>query len=328
MAALDEISSPQSQINAALKDAIAVLGQTQTVSFRRYRRVVLPIDGFVFWLPVGETTLDVVGSLHYTQDVVQSQDETYGQATVKFSTAQQVTEFTAAPVNLIYVANIQDAQDNTIFRYAFRHQNGFYDAAGIWHYFGQSIPPAMLTQLLDDPNSIQPDQAVTSNSLALWLPLNNYATPFYDDFTLTGIPFIEKSPTLFPAFLADPNETAPYGTIHIPDNYPQSLQVSPYLDANRNSIQLGWDRVTITLYGLQNNAAVDFLNTVLQYSRQTNNFGIMNMPIVQDVNRTMPEIQARAMKKQIEFEVSYYQTRVDNVARQLIKQAQMTFLFK
>lgn len=328
MSALDEINSPQSQINSALKDAIAVLGQAQIVSFRRYKRVVLPLDGFVFWLPIGDTSLEVVGSLHYSQDVIQSEDETYGQATVKFSTAQQVTEFTAAPVNLIYIADIRDPQDNTIFRYAFRHQNGFYDAAGIWHYYGQSIPPAMLTQLLDDPKSIDQTQAVTSNSLSLWLPLNNYSTPFYDDFTLMGVPFLEKAPILFPAFIADPNETAPYGTIHIPDAFPQSLQVEPYLDANRNSWQLGWDRVTITLYGLQNNAAVDFLNTVLQYSRLTNNFGIMNMPIVRDANRTMPEIQARAMKKVIDFEVSYYQTRVDNVARQLIKKAQMAFLFK
>jgi hypothetical protein len=80
--------------------------------------------------------------------------------------------------------------------------------------------------------------------------------------------------------------------------------------------------VRITLYGLQNNAALDFVDCVLQYSLDTNNFGIMNnMAVVADAKRPLPGLQAIAQKKVITFQVSYYQQRVANIARQLIRNA-------
>jgi hypothetical protein len=44
----------------------------------------------------------------------------------------------------------------------------------------------------------------------------------------------------------------------------------------------------------------------------------MNMPTVRDEKRPQSEIQAIAMKKIIEYDVSYYQSRIRDIARQLI----------
>ena len=50
------------------------------------------------------------------------------------------------------------------------------------------------------------------------------------------------------------------------------------------------------------------------------------MPIVRDGKRQQSELQAIAMLKVLDFEVDYYQTRVNAVARQLIKSATPTFI--
>jgi hypothetical protein len=44
----------------------------------------------------------------------------------------------------------------------------------------------------------------------------------------------------------------------------------------------------------------------------------MNIPVVQDEKRTQAELATIAMKKTIVFEVSYHQSRINDVARQLL----------
>ena len=58
-----------------------------------------------------------------------------------------------------------------------------------------------------------------------------------------------------------------------------------------------------------------------QYSLNTDNIGMLNMPVIQDEKVTQPEFGVIAMKKTITFEVSYYQQNIRNVARQLIEHA-------
>jgi hypothetical protein len=299
------------QLYATLRAGLANLKMAPT-RFQTYTRVVLPIDRFIFWLPT--VPLTVEGSLHYPQELLQNEDETYGQATVIFTTNAQIVQFEEAPINAIHVSSVGG------FRFAFAQQQGFYSEAGLWHYFGHSIPPAMTTQLLDAPNAIDPSQAVVSNSLPLWLALNNYQCPYYDGFS--------NSIELFPSYIVAPNQVPPYGSVHIGEENTRSPQSAPRLGLNRTHSQLCFDTVRITLYGLQNNAALDFVDCVNQYSLDTNHFGIMNIPVVTDAKRTMPEIQALAMKKVVTFDISYHQLRVAAVSRQLIKQALATFTFE
>jgi hypothetical protein len=300
----------QRQLHGALSDGLNALDLEQEILFLSYSRVVLPLDGYVFWMP--GVPFKAQGSLHYAQEIMQEETETYGQAAVTFSSKIQIAEFEATPTNTIYVGKIGK------FRYAFAQQNGFYKSAGLWHYFGYSIPPAVTTQFLDTPGQIDPTQAVVSNSLPLWLRLNGYVAPYYDGF--------KNIVVLYPSFAVPPNLVPPYGTIHIEPSWTRAIQAVRLLDANRNHYQLAADKVRVTLYGLQNGAALDFLDCVLQYSVDTENFGIMNMPIPLDGKRAQPNLEALAMQKIIDFEVDYYQTRAAQVARQLIKEVLIQYV--
>jgi hypothetical protein len=311
----------QTQLQGALRDGIDNLDLNQWVEFQAYTRFVLPLDGYIFWVPT--TKLVVQGSLHYSQEIAQNEDEIFGKATVLFTAKKKITQFESMPINTIYVGRINWSPNKpgipgvTGFRYAFRMQQGFYNQANVWHYMGDSIPAAMQTQLLDDPAVLDPNQAVVSNSLPLWLALNGYKNPYYDGFSNPKL-------TLFPSFLSPDNQTAPYATVHCYDT--RALQAAPLLTSDRSHYQLVSEKVRITLYGLQNNAAMDFVDCVNQYSVNTDTFGIMNMPVMTDGKRKQEELQALAMQKIIEYEVSYYQTRVAAVSRQLIKAALVTYI--
>ena len=252
---VEDSADAASQLGAALHDGLEQLNKSETFRFQGYSRVVLPLDGYVFWLP--SVPLEVEGSLHYSQDIQQNEDETVGLASVTFTTAKRVVEFSEMPINSIFVATVSG------FRFAFARQKGHYSELKLWHYSGISIYPALATQLIDDPKKLDPEQAVVSNSLPFWLQLANYKPPFYDAFR-SGV-------TLYPSDLVPPNLEPPYGSVEISDT-PRALQSTPLIDINRNHSQLVSDRVRIILYGLQNNAAMDFVDAVNQYSVFTGKF--------------------------------------------------------
>jgi hypothetical protein len=322
MAQIGELGANPTAFAGALSDGRAQISFDDVVRFMGYTRTVLPLDGFVFWVPTGITT-DVKGSLHYTQNIQQVEDETQGLATVTFTSQEPVTLFSDAPIKLIYIATIDG------FRFSFSQQQ-VYPQAGIWHYFGHSIQPAFASQLLDQTNGLKIDlsQAVTSNSLALWLALNNYRSPFYDGFSNVGVPFFQAPIQLYPSDMLPANLVPPYGSVRIGDDDTEALQPTPYLDANRNHYQLVADRVRITLYGVQNNLALDFQDTINQYSVETGNFGVMMATPFRDAIRTQAELQTRAMKKVMDIRVSYNQQRVAQVARQLILSCVPTYLIQ
>jgi hypothetical protein len=308
VAQISETSSRDTQLSGALHDGQQILDLNQEVKFQAYTRIVLPLDGYVFWSPT--VPFVAKGSLHYAQSIQQNETDTLGLADVTFSSLNQIVEFTSIPPNTIYVASAGG------FRYAFSAHQGFYRQANLWHYHGHSIEPAMASQLLDEPAAIDPNQAVVSNSLPLWLALNNYGTMYADWFS-NSIP-------VYPSFLTEMNLAPPYAAVHISNT--TSNQLAPVLTSNRSHYQLATDQVRVTLYGLQNNAALDFLDCVLQYSVNTDNFGIMGMPIVTDGKRVQTELQAIGMQKFIDFSISYNQARVADVARQLILSAVPTII--
>lgn len=301
-----------SQMAGAMLDGLDTLDLDQEVEFQRYTRVVLPVDSYIFWLPT--TKIRVNGSMHFSQEMLQNEDETLGLASVLLTTKEPVAYFSGSPGNTLYVAQHED------FRYAFSQQNGFYDAVGVWHYFGHSIQPAMASQLLDS-YTVDPTRAVVSNSMPFWLQMNGYKSPYYDGFS-------NPSLILYPADLVPPNIVPPYAAVKIYDT--RALQPIRRLDQNRDHYQLAMEKVRVTVFGLQNNEGIDFLDLFFQYMRDTENFGLMNTPIVIDGdtagnNRTQVELRAIAMKKTYEFEINYYQTRVAQVARALILSASTTF---
>ncbi len=310
------MSGPQPQLAALLGAGIEQLSLDQEVTFQTYSRTVLPIDGYVFWTPT--TTFTVQGALHHTMEMLQNEDETLGLAGVLFTTQQRVVEFDDCPINSIYVATLGG------FRYAFSRHQGYFGPAQVWHYQGQSVYPAMASQLLDPGTTLDPSRAVVSNSLPLWLSLNGYQSPYVGGFS--------SNITLYPSFAVPANLPPPYGAVHIPPESTRALQSVPRIQRTvvngqtyRFHDQLMADRVRVTLYGLQHNEAMDFFDCVLAYSMNVGGFGLMNTPAVTDGKRSQVELQALAMQKVIDFEISYQQSRSYETAMLLIQQATATF---
>jgi hypothetical protein len=278
----------------------------RSYQFDKYTRAVLPIDGFAFWVKTG-TSIKVQGSLHYATELEQRQDETTAVNRVVFNTNQEVQEFNDVGPTTIYVGRFEDI------RFAFSSRENWFRQAGIYHYLGSAVYSDMTTQLLDNISQL-PVDAVVSNSLPIWLGLNGGSTmPFPQGFA--PLP-------LFPSFLVPANFAPPFASVHVADTL--ALQAAPYLDSQFDHSQLVRDRVQVTTYGARNDQVIDFIDYVNQFTLDTDDMGVMSMAVVMDDKRAQPELAILAQKKTIDWEVSYYQQRARDAARQLITQATST----
>jgi hypothetical protein len=303
-------------VNAAsLKDpllqGLSVLSQYQQIPFAQYIRYVLPLDGYVFWLKTQKAL--IAGSLHIAARKDQREDETIAVNRVVFTTGELVQEFNSIGQNTIWVG---EAGGN---KFAFSQSGPFYQAAELFHYTGEAVYPALESQLVDVGAQLPTDTLIVSNSLPAWLTLISYAPVWL----IAGNPGI----TLYPSFLVPDNLRPPYGTVHIPEDQTQPLSAFPAITYGGEHSQLATDHVRVTLYGTTNAQALAFLDLVLQYSRDTNVIGMMTpTPIVRDAKRTQAELGVIAMKKTIDFQVSYLQGTIPGVGWQLILNALTTIL--
>lgn len=311
----------------------------QAKCFTKYIRLVLPLDGFVFWVradlvssgalfnaaqfngaqfnarvmpitPAAQTFIK--GSFHYATDLNQDQAETYSSNTVIFTAEKSVTDldFNQIGPNVLYIGTFQEM------RYAFSRRDLFFENSNIHHYVGHAIYSTMDSQFIDNVAQLNTRALVVSNSLPIWLSMNSYTRP-YDYFSNT-IP-------LFPSFLSPQNQVPPYGTIDIPPETTKAIAGSPYLGRKLSHYQLAQETVRIVFYGIANDAALSFMDFVNQFSIDTDLIGLMNMPIIRDEKKTQVEFGILAMKKSAEFQISYYQQSVRDIARQLILEAIPTY---
>jgi hypothetical protein len=333
-----------------LAAGVDALDNVQDVTFTRYVRLVLPLDGFVFWvreqmvapsalmnrgllnrfrlnqppaIAGGAPTLTVKGSLHYATDIRQDVDELYATNRVVFTAEQEVNPFNTVVPGTMWIGTFQQPprQDVTTpqgppLRIAFSSQSSRYYQAGLWHYVGTAVLPDMLPQIVDSLSGFDQRQIV-SNSLPAWLALNAYAPAF--GFGLPG------GLVLYPSFLTPFNEQPPYGGVHIDPAQTIALASAPLLTRTTSHEQLAADQVKITLWGLRNDEAMTFVDAIYQYSDMTDAIGIMNMPVVQDEKKTQAELQTLAQKKSVEFQVSYLQRSVRALAQQALKQSIIGF---
>lgn len=322
-----EIGFDPTQAQGALAMGLDVLDQASDYEFTAYTRTVLPVDGYVFWTPTSKP-LTASGSLHYALETVQNPDEVAGDGDIIFTSKSQISQFgqpgTRSQPSMLYVITVGENQtndpDQNPVRFAFNRQGHFYAQAGLWHYAGRRVMPALATQLLDPGNTIDLTRAITSNSLPIWLSMNTYQQSYSGAPTTPGV-------TIYPADMVAENLVPPYAVVDIVDT--SAIGSAPLL----NGAQFGYhtqlcrDVVDVTLYGLQNNEALAFQDFVNQFSVDTDDIGIMNMPVVSDSNRrTAPEIKTTAMKKTIRYEISYYQSVTTSAARQMIAAATPAFI--
>jgi hypothetical protein len=350
MVGVAEASGTQgTPLEAAIKLGLDTLSLDQTITFNKYVRLVLPLDGFVFWVKAGlvasthsalyntslyneanynapylpppdPSTLSITiqGSLHYATMMQQESAENFSINQVVFTAESKIDAFNQIGPNVLYIAEPLDPPLEGI-RFAFSQRAPYYEQANLYHYSGQAIYADMETQIIDEVEQINTSQQIVSNSLPIWLSMNNWDQMPWDAFG-NDVP-------LFPSFLAQQNLRPPFGTVHIGEEDTEALQDFPTLGPTYSHSQLCRDKVRITFYGLNNNTALGFQDFVNQFSTNYGTLGITNMPVMRDEKRQQTELLAIAQKKSILFDVTYNQSQARNIARQLIKRAIPSYIF-
>jgi hypothetical protein len=322
MTTVAETSGSKNQLGAGLAQGVETISINQTVTFTLYVKLILPLDGYVFWVnaalltdsalynaaqynrleydnqvaPIPAKVITASGSLHYNTEMHQLEDRTTAYNHIIFTSEQLIQDFNLVNPNMIYVATFQGN------RFAFSRRDNFYKQADLYHYRGDALYSIMNTQLIDSMTGFDTTNVIVSNSLPIWLTLNNYFP-------------------MYPSYLVGQNLTPPYASVDIDPRSTQALQAAPLITLNSSHYQLVKESVKVIIYGTRNYNALEFQDYVFQYSLDTDNIGILNMPVIQDEKVTQPEFGIIAMKKSITFEISYYQQNLLNIARKLIEHA-------
>jgi hypothetical protein len=310
MSIINEAAGAPSQLEAALDNGLAQISNNQTVTFQQYSKSVLPTDGYVFWVNTGGS-VECTGSLHILTDRHQDEDQTIGANKMVFTATSEISQFNAINPNTLWIGTW--LSDGTVLQVAFSETGANYQQAGLWHYRGFAVYPALASQLINDPSDL-PASPIVSNSLPIWLSQDSFA-PVYASFLVPDnvvppyiIAHVEPELTDTPSF---PIYTWP-GTTE--PGEPAPLHDLP-------STQLMRDNVRLTLYGFNNQRAIQYYVSLIEYSLATDDFGFGNSPAIRDDKRTQVEIAAIAMKKTINIIAWYYQGTADAIARRLILKA-------
>ncbi|EAM7055835.1 hypothetical protein R5S71_004905 [Salmonella enterica] len=305
MPSLNELQqTAKTELNAALTQGLDDISRFQVVTFTKYIRKVLPLDGFVFWVkasvlssaPDSEPdTVNVKGYLHLTTESIQDDEQLYDRNVVTFTAQADIDPFNDIGSDVLYIGEFFGIQ------FSFSRRTGLNEAANLYHYSGEAIFPYMRSQIINSADDIDLADVVVSNSLPIWLSLSQFMP-------------------MYPAMLSVQNLVPPYATVKCGE--PSPVAGAFWLDEKQNQYQLVSEDVTITVTGLRNAAVEDFLRYVQDYTLSDKaEMGVMNIPVIQDERVTQNELNIIAMRKKVKFKVNYYQQRMRNVARKLITSA-------
>jgi len=328
MATVSETTGAPQELASGLQLGTTTISANQTLTFVLYKRLVLPIDGYVFWVNakslakksaqydlssfdttplnaptpkgIAPQTFNQLGSLHYSQEIYQEEDSTYTKQSALFTSLNQVTQFAALAPSEMYITTLPNG---TLI--AFNGQSGRYTQAGLWHYNGRALYSTEFTQVIQSPQQINPQLQIVSNSLPIWLSMSSSNLPIY------------------PSFLSALNIYPPYVTVDITET--SAIGQSPFYGPSSSQSQLVSEKVKFTFYGTNNDAVLDFQTMLLNNSLPDDSaYGIQNMPVPIDDKKVQSEFQIIAQKKTMILQVNYYQARSRNIARQLIEHAGIT----
>lgn len=296
-----ELANAASNLNAVLTSGVDQISNFQVVTFTKYFRRVLPLDGFVFWVNSAlintdgvATTSTVNGYTHLSTSTIQDETELYDRNSVIFTAQSAIDDFNEVGAATLWIGTMYGV------RFAFSERTGFNDPADLYHYFGHAVFPHMATQIVDSADDLDLTDSVVSSSLPIWLAMAEGA----------GV-------SIYPAMLSDQNILPPFLTA-LCDNT-QPVGGAYLLDYESNQYQLVSERVKIFATGLRNSAIMDFVRYVSEQSLiDEPMFGITNIPVVQDERVPQNELNTIAQRKTITYEINYYQQRVRDVARKLI----------
>lgn len=300
----------------ALAQGLDTIDLKQSVTFYLYVRKVLPVDGFVFWVlasqlvdpPIGDMPVEMTieGSLHHATINTQSEDENFSTHKIIFTAKNEVNNLGAMSPDTLYMATIDENQ------YAFSARSNWYRQADLYHYTGEAVFPVLSDMVVDNIADLDLENKVVSNSLPLWLLFSHAATP--KEFKNTW--------PLYPAYMMPDNLFPPYASVNVETRATKAIGAGKFYDRQGNRLQLVEDTVEISLFGVRNDDALDWVDAVVQYGlNHPSDFGVMNSPVFADAKRSQVEISTLAQKKTVTFRVCYYQTRLNAIALQYILKA-------
>ncbi|MCO4880239.1 hypothetical protein [Paraburkholderia caribensis] len=328
---------PQTPLADALKTGVETISYNQSVTFTLYKKYILPVDGYVFWIKQYDSTgapvtMEVKGSLHYVTEQNQRVDESVAINHMIFTAEQEIQGFqTVEPTTTwIGVPDISKDPNAGEILFAFNQRGSYYQQAGLHHYTGTAVYATFRTQILDSADEI-PTFAILSNSIPLFMALTGttdirYPYPAF---------LASNSFEVHPEFLNPENTQPPYITIEVLGT--ESLQVvaGPYTEATSGGhvstrAQLCTDMVRIHLWGFDNLRATQYLDYLMAYMQDygdaENAMGLVDsMPVIRDTPKTQSELGIRAQKKVIDLKVSYYQSAALAGALKLIEHTRISF---
>lgn len=315
MTSIAEAVTGGTQLASTLHAGVEQISQNQTITFVQYTLRILPADGWKFWVQSNLLTptapKKIEGSFHYATDQRQNEDETIAINRVIFTSEKEIQDFNDISPTTIYIATFDDI------RFAFTRRKSFYKQAQLWHYEGDAIYPVMEDMIIDDLSQFDQVDIIVSNSLPIWLAI---ATPqAWPQPTAPTFP-------IYPSFAVPDNIRPPYATVHINPETTMALAAAPSFDDTQSQVQLSYDNVRITLYGVRNNDALDFQRFIYQYMVDTDDMGLMDQQVMRDAKRTQSELNILAIKKVIDLQVSYLQSRVRDTAWKYILSCVPTLL--
>lgn len=322
MPTLDEVMGAKTSFAADAATGVQVLSEMGTKVFDLYTRVVLPLDGYVFWVKSADpaTSITVQGSFHYDTEFRQDETNNYAASRCVFTALSEVNDLRDIAPGTAYICT----EGNM--KFAFSSRGYFYKTADLYHYRGYATYNDVLNQVVENGTDLLAADVIVSNSLPIWLAFNTYTAAYR--FTTAGV-------TLFPSFLVPDNEPPPFASVNVIPESTQAIGGAPRLLSAPVTVppspglyhsQLVQERVKVTFYGLRNQAVLQFIDFVNQYTEDTRGvLGIMNQPTVRDEHRTQSELRVLGQKKSIEFQVNYYQSTAFDIAQQLINEAAVTY---
>ena len=294
-------------LQSALASGLNTLSSNQAIWFTQYFKSTIPVDGYVFWVASG-VPVQYTGSLHQITTQVQDEDQTIAVNRIIFTATEEIPAFNAIDSDSLWVG--EWSAGGTSIKVVFNSHTKLYKQAGLYHYSGDTVYPALESQLINSIADL-PSSPIVSNSLPIWLSQNSMA-PVYASYLVPS----NITPPYISAHI-EPNDTVPLGAFPI-----YTWPTDPVSGFNQlPSSQLMRDTVKLTLYGFNNQQAIQYLSSLMQYSLNTDDFGFCNSPAIRDEKRIQSEIAAIAMKKTIIIQASYYQSTADVIARQLILSA-------
>lgn len=299
-------------LHHSLKGGLDDISYNEDVIFHEYRRKVLPLDGFLFWVKT-YVSRTVSGSLHVSTHSQSTEIENYDLSQLVFSTTENIHTFHSTQADRVWVGHVGPI------RFLIGAQKNTFKEAGLFHYSAETIPPSHRPQFIETEAELDGYTPVVGTSLPLFLSLPTDTTP-----ALNWCPWPKDVP-VFPSFSAPDNQEPPYIIVHNDPHKVQSAGMGAVDPLTGDTHQILQEHVRLTLVGLPHTQAANVRDYILHWALlHSDVLGIVNTPVLTDEKRALNEASALAMIKTLELDVMYSQNTVRHTALKLINTAKVT----